>query len=213
MKLDKIIGKGYFGSVYEGLLQLPESAARPVAVKTLKNLNSHQELDAFLREAFIMKDFDHPNVMTLIGLVFPQEKAPCLILPYMSNKDLLQYLRDESRIPRLRELLKFSLDIAKGMAYLAQQKFVHRDLAARNCMLDENLNVFVADFGLSKDVYEKGYYKPDNKTPLPYRWMAPESIKTSRFTEKSDVWSYGVTSWEILSRFVHCLARYFQVLN
>lgn len=198
-----LLGKGHFGKVFKGYLEIPGDGSKvEVAIKTLQRFTSYEELESFLREALIMKDFEHPNVMSLIGLVFPDDGAPLLILPFMCNGDLLQYVRDEKRKPRVRELLKFALDIALGMEYLAQQKFVHRDLAARNCMLDENLNVCVADFGLSRDVYEKGYYRPNHQTPLPYKWMAPESIKRFTFTTKSDVWSYAVTSWELITRLV-----------
>lgn len=203
LQCGELVGKGHFGKVFKGLLEMPgEMTKKEVAIKTLQHFTSYGEMDSFLREACIMKDFDHKNVMPLIGLVFPEEDTPLLILPFMCNGDLLQYVRDENREPRVRELLKFALDIALGMEYLAQQKFVHRDLAARNCMLDENLNVCVADFGLSRDVYEKGYYRPNQGTPLPYKWMAPESIKMFTFTTKSDVWSYAVTSWELITRYV-----------
>ena len=197
----EMVGKGHFGKVYKGVLQTPDhDASMDVAIKTLQHLTDESN-ESFVREALIMKDFNHQNVMALIGIVFPENEAPFLVLPFMCNGDLLQYVRDETREPRVRELLKFSLDVARGMEYLASQKFVHRDLAARNCMLDQNLNVCVADFGLSRDVYEKGYYNRESKaTPLPFKWMAPESLKMFTFTTKSDVWSYGITSWELITR-------------
>lgn len=200
LKHGKLIGKGHFGQVFEGQLELPgKDSKQLVAIKTL-NFNSSQESELFLKEALIMKEFNHPNVMTLIGLVFTESRRPCLVLPHMSNGDLLKYVKDESKSLRIGDILNFSLDIARGMEYLASQKFIHRDLAARNCMLDENLKVYVADFGLSKDIYEKGYYRSKETDLLPIKWMAPESINSLTFTTKSDVWSFAVCSWEIVSR-------------
>ena len=86
------------------------------------------------------------------------------------------------------------------MEYLSSMKYAHRDLAARNCMLDDNMIVKVADFGLSRDVYERAYYSSDNnKTKLPVRRMSPESLEKGIYNSKSDVWSYGVLVWELLT--------------
>uniref|UniRef100_A0A8C7G8E6 EMAP like 3 n=1 Tax=Oncorhynchus kisutch TaxID=8019 RepID=A0A8C7G8E6_ONCKI len=98
------------------------------------------------------------------------------------------------------DLLRFMVDIAAGMEYLSSHGFLHRDLAARNCMLGDDLRVCVADFGLSKKTYSNNYYRQTVTIRMPVKWMAIESLSESIFTSKSDVWSFAVTMWEIVSR-------------
>ena len=94
-----------------------------------------------------MKDFKHENVLTLIGVCLENDSIPMIVLPFMSNGNLLTYIRSETNFPTVKNLLYFAIDVGKGMSYLSSLKYVHRDLAARNCMMDEHLRIKVADFG------------------------------------------------------------------
>jgi len=89
--------------------------------------------------------------------------------------------------------------IADGMAFLEYNKFIHRDLAARNCMVANNMTVKIGDFGMSRQIYNGDYYRKGNKGEMPIRWMAPESLSEGIFTSQSDVWSYGVVIWEMMT--------------
>ncbi|KAH6928971.1 hypothetical protein HPB50_022348 [Hyalomma asiaticum] len=204
LQLGPVIGQGHFGCVYLGTMKLEgKGHVQHVAVKTLHNSSRGGEVDsmAFLEEALIMKDFHHVNVLPLIGLSIDKNDGLMVIIPYMKYGDLLSYIRDERNAPTVKQLITFGLHVAEGMRYLADIKFVHRDLAARNCMLSEDFIVRVADFGLSRDVYEKDYYSGDNKkTKLPVKWMAPESLEKGIYNHKTDVWSYGVLLWELITR-------------
>ncbi|XP_035746702.1 muscle, skeletal receptor tyrosine-protein kinase isoform X3 [Egretta garzetta] len=215
------IGEGAFGRVFQARAPglLPYEPFTMVAVKMLKEEASADMQADFQREAALMAEFDNPNIVKLLG-VCAVGKPMCLLFEYMAYGDLNEYLRDRS--PRnLCSLVHSSLDarfrlpnplalcctsqlciakqVAAGMAYLSERKFVHRDLATRNCLVGENMVVKIADFGLSRNMYSADYYKANENDAIPIRWMPPESIFYNRYTTESDVWAYGVVLWEIFS--------------
>ncbi|XP_045926411.1 tyrosine-protein kinase Mer [Micropterus dolomieu] len=210
LSIGKVLGEGEFGSVVEGHLRQPDGTSEKVAVKTMKlDSFSQREIEEFLKEAACMKDFNHPNVIRLLGVcleVSPGNFAkPMVILPFMTYGDLHSFLLrsrlgESSVFLPTQTLLKFMVDIALGMEYLSGRNFLHRDLAARNCMLRDDMTVCVADFGLSKKIYSGDYYRQGRIAKMPVKWIAIESLADRVFTVKSDVWAFGITMWEIASR-------------
>eukprot|EP00052_Salpingoeca_macrocollata_P025034 m.226652 g.226652 ORF g.226652 m.226652 type:complete len:629 (+) comp22362_c1_seq6:89-1975(+) len=199
----KEIGQGNFGVVY--LAQLDDGKNKyTVAVKTLSETDKDLEQE-FRKEANVMKAIDaQHNIVRLIGLC--TKKAPCyMIMEYMPRGDLKGVLRSHRPAAgkpsplSYRQLAKMGVDIAEGMSYLESIKIVHRDLAARNVLVAQDYTCKIGDFGLTRDVYHREYYRMHGAAPLPIRWMAPESLADGVFTSSSDLWSFGVVLWEIVT--------------
>jgi len=191
------LGLGNFGMVYRGYLD----GTMQVAIKTISENASQREKNEFLNEASVMKNFSTWHIIRLLGVV-SMGNPPFVIMELMENGDLKTYLRrirDTQMVPDASRIMRMAAEIADGMAYLESKKFVHRDLAARNCMVSKDLVCKIGDFGMARDIYETDYYKIGKKGLLPIRWMAPENLSDGVFTSDSDVWSFGVVLYEILT--------------
>uniref|UniRef100_A0A8C4U0A4 receptor protein-tyrosine kinase n=1 Tax=Falco tinnunculus TaxID=100819 RepID=A0A8C4U0A4_FALTI len=194
----KVIGAGEFGEVYKGTLKRGKKEV-PVAIKTLKVGYTEKQRVDFLSEATIMGQFCHHNIIRLEGVV-SKYKPFMIITEYMENGALDKFLREKQGEFGVIQLVGMLRGIAAGMKYLANMNYVHRDLAARNILVNSNLVCKVSDFGLSRvleDDPEATYTTSGGKIPI--RWTAPEAISYRKFTSASDVWSYGIVMWEVMS--------------
>uniref|UniRef100_A0A4W3K6L5 receptor protein-tyrosine kinase n=1 Tax=Callorhinchus milii TaxID=7868 RepID=A0A4W3K6L5_CALMI len=197
--IDKVVGAGEFGEVCSGRLRLASKKEILVAIKTLKVGYTEKQRRDFLSEASIMGQFDHPNIIHLEGVV-TKSKPVMIATEYMENGSLDSFLRKHDAQFTVIQLVGMLRGIASGMKYLSDMGYVHRDLAARNILVNSNLVCKVSDFGLSRvleDDPEAAYTTRGGKIPI--RWTAPEAIAYRKFTSASDVWSYGIVLWEVMS--------------
>uniref|UniRef100_A0A8B9RQB5 receptor protein-tyrosine kinase n=1 Tax=Accipiter nisus TaxID=211598 RepID=A0A8B9RQB5_9AVES len=195
--IERVIGAGEFGEVCSGRLKLQGKREFPVAIKTLKVGYTEKQRRDFLGEASIMGQFDHPNIIHLEGVV--TKSRYILLWTAVLELWLMEELKNDGQFTVI-QLVGMLRGIASGMKYLSDMGYVHRDLAARNILINSNLVCKVSDFGLSRvleDDPEAAYTTRGGKIPI--RWTAPEAIAFRKFTSASDVWSYGIVMWEVMS--------------
>ncbi|XP_078209204.1 focal adhesion kinase 1 isoform X17 [Callithrix jacchus] len=195
IELGRCIGEGQFGDVHQGVYISPENPALAVAIKTCKNCTSDSVREKFLQEALTMRQFDHPHIVKLIGVI--TENPVWIIMELCTLGELRSFLQVRKYSLDLASLILYAYQLSTALAYLESKRFVHRDIAARNVLVSSNDCVKLGDFGLSRYMEDSTYYKA-SKGKLPIKWMAPESINFRRFTSASDVWMFGVCMWEIL---------------
>ncbi|XP_078037957.1 tyrosine-protein kinase Fer isoform X2 [Augochlora pura] len=188
------IGRGNFGDVYKAQLK---SCKTEVAVKTCKVTLPDEQKRKFLQEGRILKQYDHPNVVKLIGICV-QKQPIMIVMELVPGGSLLTYLRKSSGSITQQEQLRMCKDAAAGMRYLESKYCIHRDLAARNCLVGYESIVKISDFGMSRE--EEEYIVSDGMKQIPIKWTAPEALNFGKYTSLCDVWSYGVLMWEIFSK-------------
>ncbi|XP_041944084.1 receptor tyrosine-protein kinase erbB-3a isoform X2 [Alosa sapidissima] len=193
----KLLGTGVFGSVNKGIW-IPEgdTVKLPVAIKTINDRTGRQSFHEVTDHMLAMGSLDHPCIVRLLGIC-PGANLQ-LVTQLCPQGSLLKHIRQQRDNLNPQRLLNWCVQIAKGMYYLEEQRMVHRNLAARNVLLKSDYQVQITDYGIPDLLFpdDKKYYH-EAKTPI--KWMALESILFRRYTHQSDVWSYGVTVWEMMS--------------
>ncbi|NP_001161535.1 fibroblast growth factor receptor A [Saccoglossus kowalevskii] len=217
--IGKMLGEGAFGQVLEaeavGIMKDGSKTSNTtVAVKMLKSDATERELSDLISEMIMMRQIGkHINIINLIGCV-TQDGPLLVIVEYAPQGNLREFLRcrrpqnmdyeNASLLPQVellsnKDLVSFAYQISRGMEFLSSKKCVHRDLAARNVLVGENNVMKIADFGLARDVPYIDYYRKNTNGRVPVKWMSPEALFDRLYTTQSDVWSFGIVLWEIMT--------------
>lgn len=211
--LGATLGEGAFGRVV-----MAEVNNAIVAVKMVKEGHTDDDIASLVREMEVMKIIGrHINIINLLGCC--SQSGPLYVIveyaPHGNLKDFLYKNRPLSKdqldcsqsapptapqhLITEKDLIKFAHQIARGMDYLASRRCIHRDLAARNVLVSDDYVLKIADFGLARDIQSTDYYRKNTNGRLPIKWMAPESLQEKFYDSQSDVWSYGILLWEIMT--------------
>uniref|UniRef100_UPI0037E940A3 tyrosine-protein kinase JAK1 n=1 Tax=Semicossyphus pulcher TaxID=241346 RepID=UPI0037E940A3 len=196
------LGEGHFGKV-ELCRYDPrgDKTGELVAVKSLKPENREEQSTNLLREIDILKGLYHENIVKYKGICQEEGgQAIKLIMKYVPLGSLKEYLPRNKGKTSLSTLLSYSIQICKGMEYLGSKNYIHRDLAARNVLVENERTVKIGDFGLTKSIKDnEGYYTVKDENDSPVFWYAPECLTHCKFYLASDVWSFGVTMYELIT--------------
>ncbi|KAG6776175.1 hypothetical protein POTOM_019681 [Populus tomentosa] len=191
LKIGERIASGSCGDLYRGVY-----FGEDVAIKILRSeqLSGTQE-EEFAQEVTILREVQHRNVVRFVGACtkFPHL---CIVTEFMHGGSLYDYLHKNHNVLKLPQLLKFAIDVCKGMEYLHQNNIIHRDLKTANLLMDTQNVVKVADFGVARFQNQGGVMTAETGT---YRWMAPEVINHQPYDQKADIFSFAIVLWELVT--------------
>lgn len=205
VRLQNIELEGTFGRVYIGLYTDVNGKDEDVFVKTVTDQASAVQISVLLHEGLSMYGLNHKNILTIQAVSVEQHVEPFLLYAYNNNKNLKKFLQNCKTSDSIsytlttREIIDMTLQIINGMQYLHKNRHLHKDVAARNCLVSPELKIQIADNALSRDLFPNDYHCLGDNKNRPIKWMAVESLEHKKFSTASDIWSFGVLLWELLT--------------
>ncbi|KAJ2940622.1 hypothetical protein O0L34_g14727 [Tuta absoluta] len=201
IRLEILVHEGTFGRVYKGVFKRGDTYEE-VIVKTVSEAASAMQAALLVAEGLRLCGLSHTNVLAPMAACAEEARRPLLVYCCVSHSSNLKRFLTSCRLghqaaPATRELVELGAQVACGLAYLHVQRIVHADVAARNCVVDEKLRLKLTDNGLSRDLFPEEYHCLGDNENRPVKWMAPETLLQNLYTTSSDVWSLGVTLWEL----------------
>uniref|UniRef100_A0AAR2KW34 Ephrin type-A receptor 10 n=1 Tax=Pygocentrus nattereri TaxID=42514 RepID=A0AAR2KW34_PYGNA len=198
VKIERIVHTGEFGEVCRGCLKLPSKRELPVAIKTLRAGCSDKQRRSFLSEAGILGQFDHSNIVRLEGVI-TRGSTMMIVVECMTNGALDSFLRKHEGQLSVLQLVDLLSGVASGMKYLTEMGFVHRRLAAHKVLVNSSLVCKVSGFRPLQEDKIEAIYTTLHGGKSVVLWTAPEAIQYHRYSSASDVWSFGIVMWEVMS--------------
>ncbi|XP_050680727.1 tyrosine-protein kinase Dnt [Leptidea sinapis] len=201
IRLEILVHEGTFGRVYKGVFKRGDTYEE-VLVKTVSDAASAMQAALLVAEGLRFCGLVHANVLSPMAACAEEARKPLLVYCCVSHSSNLKRFLTSCRLgqqasPATRELVELGAQAACGLSYLHVQRVIHADFAARNCIVDEKLRLKVTDNGLSRDLFPDDYHCLGDNENRPVKWMAPECLLHNQYTTASDVWSLGVTIWEL----------------
>ncbi|XP_036445668.1 ephrin type-A receptor 7-like [Colossoma macropomum] len=198
VKIERIVHTGEFGEVCRGCLKLPSKRELPVAIKTLRAGCSDKQRRSFLCEAGILGQFDHSNIVRLEGVI-TRGSTMMIVVECLTNGALDSFLRKHEGQLSVLQLVDLLSGVASGMKYLTEMGFVHRRLAAHKVLVNSSLVCKVSGFRPLQEDKIEAIYTTLHGGKSVVLWTAPEAIQYHRYSSASDVWSFGIVMWEVMS--------------
>ncbi|XP_074657404.1 tyrosine-protein kinase RYK-like [Tubulanus polymorphus] len=210
--LKEILQEGTFGRIYHGIVHLaseddedPETRDQEVFVKTVTDEARLDQIQMMQRECCMLHDLSHSNINPIVYVCFELEKRPLMLYPYATEGNLKKFLQRckgadvSAHALSTQQLVFMGVQIIKGLQYLHRKRIIHKDVACRNCVIDQDLMVKLTDTALSRDLFPNDYHCLGDNENRPVKWLAIESLLERKFFYASDVWSFGVVLWELMT--------------